>query len=324
MRTLLVLIASSLTMAGVSAADLPFAILDTNAANAITAPGQPNIIATPLNQLQTGTAAMVVVQAPGSGVGTDVEHHSNTISQAYLAEVSKGTKPVGHVAPPLPDPAPLAHELIDYDHNSDAAQGWATMSEVGVPYLNLHVDGLASGKAAASWSARYVVPGGSGNRNVYVRFTIPALTLSGRFLDNARNPSWGRLRVDLMLDAYPAWSIEAVRFNEFHSRQVQHADGNITTEWTEQTHLEKFGSDINFSVSSGTNSYYTSSQQITMKLGTFPAGKVLDFMQLFQLEGKLDSGCVADGDEFACGGVSLLVDWNPNAPPPTFYSEATP
>jgi hypothetical protein len=48
-------------------------------------------------------------------------------------------------------------------------------------------------------------------------------------------------------------------------------------------------------------------------------------MQLFQLEGKLNSGCVeAVGAEFDCGAVTLKVDWNPNAPPPTFYSEAAP
>jgi len=97
------------------------------------------------------------------------------------------------------DPA----EILDPDENLNSVQAWATMNETGAPFVMVYADGMSQGQAAASWSTKYIVQG-SGNRDVYARFTIPAVKFSGRWEDAAPSLSRARVRINFLVNAYPA------------------------------------------------------------------------------------------------------------------------
>jgi len=156
---------------------------------------------------------------------------------------------------------------------------------------------------------------GSGNRDVYARFTIPAVKFSGRWEDAAPSLSRARVRINFLVNAYPAWSTEAVRWNE------QNASNGDTVR------VDTFGQTIGLEGNSfGTNNqnHSSTSRVVTVKLGVYPAGKVFDLTMLYQAEGQGASECQPSGEAMDCGGISAKVDWNPNAPQPTLFSLPAP
>lgn len=320
MRILLTLLTAAATLTAASAADLPFRPVTTKA-ELLSLP--TNAIITTLDQLQFTTAATVSVDTATLGPLSATSRGNNSLVKVYKPVASTGTAPAAQEVPlPLPpmpnDPYdPDAVDLIFYETHHDAAQSWATMSETGAPFIFEYVDGQAHGKSTASWSTHYVVPG-TGDRDVYVQFTIPPVSFDDRFLDRAISPSWARLRVEFLVDGYPAWSTETYQFNEFYSGP----SGNTQ----ERLRLDTFG----YSIGLTSATPDTLSKTISLKLGTYAGGKALDFTLLFQGEAKALAGCGIDHEKqpngstvaiTVCSGVSVRVAYEPNTPVPTFYSK---
>ena len=297
------LVSSWTMVAAANAADLPFRIAT---ASEVASLSQPGVIASSLDQTDFNTAALVTVQKLSSNAVSNTQRANKAHSGVYRAALSAGTDPSPHVVPPAVQPT----DFVDYEVNHDSVQAWATMSELGVPFVMVYVDGKSKGQSAASWSTRYTVPG-SGNRDVYAQFTIPAVSFGGRFEDATPSLSWARMRIDFLVNAYPAWSTEALRFNEIYVDPDTHQTREKTV------HIDTFGHSIGLDAEHPSST----SRTVTLRLGTYPAGKVFDLTALFQVEGKLDSECGPDAGEIVCGGVSVKIDWDPTAPQPTLYSK---
>lgn len=286
------------------AAELPFRLATSTESSSLTG---ASVIATPLDQTNFSTAATVSVRKKTSGSVADTARAAQAISKVYMQALDAGPSPGAQAVPPAVSPV----EYLDYEENLNSAQAWATMSETGAPFVQFYADGKSQGQAAASWRTRYTVQG-TGNRDVYVRFKIPAVSFGGRWEDAAPSLTRGRFRVDFLVNAYPAWFTEAIRWNEQNP-------GNGDT-----VRVDTFGYPIGFEGNSfGSNTHLLSvtAKTITLKLGTYTSGKVFDFTLLFQVEGQGDSLCAPSGGEMDCGNVTMKVDWDPSAPQPTFFSK---
>jgi len=305
MRTLLLLVAACAAVHA-NAAELPFRLATSGE---VTSLAQPSVIATPLNQTDFMTGAHVTVKKPSSNTTSKAQRANQATSAVYKAAISAGTDPNPHPVPPAVQPG----DFVYYEDNHDSVQAWATMSELGQPFVMVYADGQTQGSATASWSTRYLVPG-SGNRDVYVQFKIPAVNFGGRFEDAHPSLTWARMRTDFLVNAYPAWSTETTRFNETW------IDPDTNRLREKAVHLETFGFDLGLDADHTTSTART----ITLKLGTYPAGKPLDLTLLFQVEGKLESECGPDGGEIVCGNIAVKVSWDPTLPQPTFYSKPAP
>jgi hypothetical protein len=334
MRTVIALLASSVTFVAAHADELPFRPATPWEVSFLVQGGvvQPGVIATPLNQTSFSTAATVTVHklTDTSLAPSSTQRNFMALSHVYKPALSAGSPtPIAVLvpnAPPAP-PTPMGDTsgLMDYPVTPNSVQAWATMSELGAPFLFVYTNGQSKGQSAASWSTQYTVPG-SGNRDVYVQLAIPLVQFKGRWEDGAPSVSRARMRMDFLVNGYPAWSTESIRVNE------------VGTDLKEKAvFVETFGNSIGLQALDSINAV-SSAQTVTIKLGTYLAGTVLDLSQLFQVEGQVDSVCVPevtkDGQpildedsklqENYCGGVLVKIDWNPAAPQPTFYSKTAP
>jgi hypothetical protein len=325
MRTLIAFAASFVTVAVVNAAELPFRLATTTEVNELQNDG---VIVTPINQINLSTAATQSVQKLSSAAVSTTQRRNNWPSEVYKAVVSSGSDP--NPTPFSIDPANLP--VLDFDKTHDSVQAWGRMSESGAPLLFINASGKSKGQSAASWSTQYVVTG-SGSRDVYAQFTVPVMEFQGRFSDSAPSSSWGRMRIDFLVNAYPAWSTEALRFNEVYDVIIVQGTSQITKK-RDRVRIDTFGSGLSFTVGADPEYAYTTAKTVTIKLGNYLAGTVLDVTQLFLAESKLDSQCVpeyTDGhyvyeDNIQidyCSGLSVKINWDQAATPPTFYSKPT-
>lgn len=111
-------------------------------------------------------------------------------------------------APMLPaDVAPHVHDFIV---KGNTAQAWATMTAQGVPHLHVVGHGDFRADATAAWTGRFTL-GGSTSKEVVLRFTVPPTEVSGD--TEAEGPAWwrARMRTDVLVNGFPAWSTEALR-----------------------------------------------------------------------------------------------------------------
>lgn len=115
------------------------------------------------------------------------------------------------VAPLLPlSPQARAPAPIDFMNDGDSAEAWATMSATGVPHLRLRGFGDFQADATAAWTSRFSL-GGSTSKEVVLRFVVPPTVVSGD--TEGEGPAWwrSRMRTDVLVNGFPAWSTEAWR-----------------------------------------------------------------------------------------------------------------
>jgi hypothetical protein len=307
MRNLILLVASCGVFTA-NAAELPFKVV-TDATELSSLTGA-TVVATTLNQTNFSTAATITAQSKTSAVQTDTKRANQALSKAYTLAREVGAVPTAQAVPPATVPGDFL--IAEINHNS--SQAWATMSETGAPFVLTYADGKSQGQAAASWRTLYSVPG-TGNRDVYVRFTVPAIRFGGRWEDAAPSLTRGRLRIDFLVNGYPAWFTEAVRWNEQNS-------GNGDT-----IRVDTFGNSIGLEGNSfGTPQAVLTNptRVVTVKLGTYPAGKAFDLTMLYQVEGGGTTECQLNSGDMECVNISMQILWDPNTPQPTFYSKPAP
>jgi hypothetical protein len=306
MRNLILLIASCCAVVTANAAELPFKVVtDWWELTSLTG---TTVIVTTLNQTNFSTAATVTAQKKTSAVQTDTARANQALSKVYRVALDAGAAPSAGAIPGG------SATVLNAELNHNSAQAWATMSETGAPFVFAYTDGKSQAQAAASWKTQYTVPG-TGNRDVYARFTVPAIKFDGRWEDAAPSLTRGRLRIDFLVDGYPAWFTEADRWNEQNS-------GNGDT-----IRVDTFGNSIGLEGNSfGTPQAILTNptRVVTVKLGTYPAGKLFDVTMLYQVEGGGTSECQLNSGDMECVGIAMQVVWDPNTPQPTFYSKPAP
>src|SRR5262249_21901413 len=156
----------------------------------------------------------------------------------------------------------------------------------GVPYLFVNGFGRFEASGAASWQATLITPNAASE--VIVRLTVPPVEVGGNF-DGQGPALWrSRLRGELLVDGYPAWSTEAVRF-----------DQKVPGSTFDVTYLDSFGRPLRFP----SNNVEDESNQarIYLSLGTMPPTQTLALAFTLRadtrtvddpdLNGKHDNAC---------------------------------
>lgn len=132
-----------------------------------------------------------------------VQRRNLGVDAAVYASVPASTRPL------LPQ-AQVAPHLFDFQQVGDSVQAWATMTAQGVPHLFVQGFGHFRADATASWTGRFTLAGTT-SKEVVLRFMVPPTQVSGATEEDA--PAWWRakMRTDVLVNGFPAWSTEALR-----------------------------------------------------------------------------------------------------------------
>lgn len=273
-----------------------------------------NLASTPLSSLNPKTAAAVKADSKAPPTAKQVvQRKSGDTSSVYASDVKSSISDIGQPAPPYPSD-PALHELFDFKKTGDASQSWAMMSNSGQAFLALWGLGKSQTTASASWQAPYTVPG-SGDQYVYVQFPVPGVAVTGVNEQDAPSTWRSHFRADLLLNGYPAWSTEVMRYNELNG-SVEKA-----------RHLSTFGYSLGHTDAYQEAGDGSSLNVITLYLGRFAAGKVLDLSMSYQAETIVDKACTSHDDQLFCsrGTVATTpVDSDPAHPVTTILTVPAP
>lgn len=224
-------------------------------------------------------------------------------------------------SPPLLPTWPTGGSVFDFKVQHDHAQAWATMSSSGVPWLWLRGYGDYKAEAVASWNTTVTVPAG-GQREVIVRFVLPPTSVAG--VTEAQGPNaWrARLRAELLVNGFPAWSTEAVRLHTS-------ASGG-----TAKPLLQQFGDPLalpsndedNYPDNDSEDGMTGASTKATVhvSLGLFPPGSVIELSMIHRA--NVFSQATTGGlhkckhetypvDDWFCSGSSVTINGSTGEPP---------
>ncbi len=229
-------------------------------------------------------AALVNIAAYGLATSPKqvVKRSSGAASAVYSGLVS------GYSAstPPLLPTWPSDSTLYTGTERSNLAQGWATMTDTGVPYLYLQGYGDFSSEGTAAWTTTVMVPAGNVSQQVVLRLVIPPATVDG-LTDRSAVALWrSRIRAELLVNGYPAWSSEASRFNVDPS--------TVSGQVSETLLLEKFGKPLSFptndddagssndSLTAGAIAQASEKKTVYLSLGRFQPGATLELAMILR------------------------------------------
>lgn len=250
--------------------------------------------------------------------------HNKLTPTMAVQRVAGGTASVYRGAPnsakPLAPPMPPTSALLDFISTGDLSQSWAAMDANGIPFIKTTGYGDFAAEANASWNTSVTVPAGAAGREVVVRFVVPPVSVAGVTEQDGPARWRARLRGELLVNGFPAWSTEAHRFT---------VDPSKIDNGTEIVLLEEFGNTLGFASDDedGSTSNDTSAQNINsqtapktvyLTLGRFTAGTVLDLSMILRanattvpaVAGGTDHRCVwksADARYF-CSRASVSID----------------
>ncbi|MCX6626235.1 MAG: hypothetical protein NTW28_01210 [Candidatus Solibacter sp.] len=251
------------------------------------------------------TAVMVSVKTDIHGTRTKVDRSANATSAIY-AGVSLPNA-LATPATPATSAAPPPGQIFNFKQSGDSAQGWATMSATGMPFLMTRAFGKATTSGTSTWTARVFVP--VSQTNMYVRFTLPRVQVSG--VNEADGPAryQSRFRAELMLNGHPVWSSEAIRLNE-HNGTTGYSNNCPTSGQSDiATMFQTYGV-APYALSATDKNTWSTLNSVTLALGSFPAGQALDLSLVVRADTSVDSKCCFKNDELFCSGASATVDWD--------------
>ncbi len=155
------------------------------------------------------SAAVAVSAWQRSGDDGQVEHRRQ-VQRSNLGVNAAVYASVPHTNAPLLPGTQVQPHLFDFQDTGDSVQAWATMTAQGVPHLFVQGFGEFQADATASWTGRFTL-GGTTSREVVLRFMVPPTKVSGD--TEADGPAWwrARMRTDVLVNGFPAWSTEALR-----------------------------------------------------------------------------------------------------------------
>jgi hypothetical protein len=209
--------------------------------------------------------------------------------------------------------APSTNQLFNFKQSGDSAQGWATMTATGMPFLLSRVFGKGTTSGTASWSARIFVP--VSQTNMYVRFTLPRIQVQGVNESDGPSRYKSRFRAELMLNGHPVWSSEAIRLNE-HNGTPGYCPVNGKNEIA--TYLQTYGV-APASLSTTDKLDWSTLNSVTLALGSFPAGQALYLSLVVRADSAVDNKCCFKNNEYFCTGASAVVEWDSSVPIPVRF-----
>lgn len=279
----------------------------------------------PLVDMNLRPAAAVRVWAEGRGSPQQAVQRANLgVNAAVYAGAPFGSAPLL----PLPPGARQPREL-DFQTEGDSVEGWATMTDRGVPHLRLNGFGQFGADATAAWTSRFTL-GGSTSKEVVLRFVVPPTVVGGATEEDA--PAWwrARLRTDLLVNGFPAWSTDALRLRADYIRH--NPSGVDSTE--PLLVLQTFGEPMPFGTndedtpplqggpandSNGGNVDTPSSGKLVyLSQGRFSPGQAIELMMIVRGSAGSWNGTGASGDNrcktnpatggWFCSRATMVVD----------------
>jgi hypothetical protein len=182
------------------------------------------------------------------------------------------------------------------------------MTPEGRPYLLTQSFGHARGVAAASWHTTVSAPS-TAPRDVYLDFSIPAVSLTGANEQDGPSLWRSRLRIELLINGYPAWRSESTRFNELN--------GSVET----KRNLEVFGTSLGLDPL--VHTALSPGKHVFLYLGQLDAGESMDVTMIMRADSDTPSKCGKDKIdgvyEYFCTRSTTSVQWNDSLSPTTFY-----
>lgn len=246
-----------------------------------------------------------------------------------------GTASVYRGAPstsvPLAPPMPPTAALLEMQSNGDVAQTWAAMSAAGFPFIRATGFGDFTAEATASWHTSVTVPAGAGGRELVVRFVLPPVSVAGATEDEGRARWRARLRAELLVNGFPAWATDALRFT---------TDPNDIHNLSEVVVLQQFGhplpfatndedSDTSNNTSAANVNNATGKLTVHLSLGRFAAGSVVDLSMLLRgtahtvpaTVNGTDHRCKwkNTADRYFCSRASVSVDGTTGESPRIYF-----
>lgn len=309
-------LAAALTAAGLPAhADLPLPARTMTSAEIGALSGMPYLDTT--NQ-SFRMAAAVTASAYNKPVQTlGVERATGATVAVYRGAPSTSV--------PLAPPMPPGNAVLEMQSIGDSAQSWATMTSAGRPYIKATGYGAFTAEATASWHTTVTIPPGAAGKEVAVRFVVPAVSVAGATEQQGQARWRARMRADLLVNGFPAWSTDAVRFT---------TDPSKISSGQEVIVLQQFGNELAFPTNDentplssggpnddttmGTINGAAPKTTVYLTLGRFTQGTVVDLsmvvrgtaMTVPNSSGGTDNRCKWDNqeDRYFCSRGSVSVD----------------
>lgn len=262
------------------------------------------------------TAAMVSAKTDVNGSRSSIDRSANAISAVYAGASLPNA--LASPAAPAISGAPPTSQLFDFKKSGDSAQGWATMTAAGMPFLMTRAFGKATASGTTAWMAHLFVP--SQQNNMYVRFTLPRIQVQGVNESDGPSRYQARFRAELMLNGHPVWSSEAIRLNEFSSNPSYCPKADT---FESGTFLQSYGT-VPAGLSATDKLDWSSLNLITLSLGSFPAGQALDLSLVVRADTSVDLKCCFKNNDYFCTGATSVVDWDTTAAAPVRFWAGPP
>jgi hypothetical protein len=307
----------SLLAAGVAAAFAtaavcgPLPVTELNAQQAAQLSAYTQV---PLSSANFSTSAMVDTQEQAK-TQVSVQRASQNASAVYAA-VSQFTMS------PAPMPAtsgpPPSSDVFDFKVVANSAQGWATTTASGMPFLFTQAFGESHAAGTASWRAQVTVTAAS--PNLYVQFRMPAAMVTGFTEMNGPSNWQSRLRAELQMNGHPVWSSEATRIVQIAGTPGDIGVNNCFNLGEKARYLSTFGKGLGFTSDANTDS---TAKTVTLWLGTYPAGQTVEVDFVVRTDTQVFSPCcpkpVMDLPPPFCTRATAGVNWDAMPNPVRFW-----
>ena len=206
--------------------------------------------------------------------------------------------------------APAGASLLDFIGIGDHAQAWATMTAEGVPHLWARGYGQFTVDATASWTTTVTVPAG-GSRELVLRFVIPPALVNGDTEQQSIARWRSRLRAELLVNGFPAWSTEAMRLTLDPKTQSNSLVQTLV--------LQQFGSPLSFGTddedastandsNAGSVNSASAKRTVHLSLGRFNPGTVVDLAMVLR-GSALTVPELGGGTDHRCDYSSAQARW---------------
>ena len=270
----------------------------------------------PLANASFKTAAMVDVSAQPNLHQLDVHRNASVTSAAYAGVSLPFTPTV--VPGPATTAAPPPGSYFDFKKSGDSAQGWATMTANGIPFLSTVSLGQATAAGTASWHARITVP--AGDSSLYVQFSLPAAEVDGATEQNGPSPYQSRIVADLQLNGHPIWSSEADRITVL-SDQLGSGSENCIGSTEKASFLTRYGVPLDMDPN---NALKTSTPRtIVLNIGSLVGGETVDLSFVVRTDTKGVRQCcphtAQNTPELFCTRSTANTAWDVTLQPVRFW-----
>jgi hypothetical protein len=270
----------------------------------------------PLTPANFRTAALVNVSGKAGQTGQDVQRAQGATSAAYAGVSLKSyaiSPPPGKVTTAGPD----GNSRYAFKQSGDAGQAWATTTAGGMPFVDTQALGLSSASGAASWQAWITTT--AGHENVYVRFTLPAATITGFTEQNGPSPWQARVRAELMVNGHPVWLTDNSRVAQLAAGGQGGGGDNCSNGFEGTNKVLTYGTSLGFTDAKETSK----AQVVNLWLGAFPAGQTVAVSLVVRADAEVMRACCphdAQGKpEFFCTRATANLAWDDSGNPVEFW-----